>query len=99
MKPAMHEKQTSPYNLLKKHMTADLVATVYGTPEQRAQMTTTDPTSTTSSNVVSIVSQQLARQRVGVIGVDCDAKMRAGTRARWHEGTRHDTCVGEDLLE
>ena len=99
MKPAMHEKQTSPYNLLKRHMTADLVATVYGTPEQRVQTTTATPTMKTNSDVVSIVSQQLARQRVGVIGVDCDASMRAGTRARWHKGTRHDTCVGEDLLE
>lgn len=103
MKPAINELQSSPYNLLKRHMTADLVAVVYGTPEQRVQTSKVAVGSIAgvSSTAVLSVLRQLAHQRVGVIGVDCDARMAdsTGAWAQWQKGERHDTCVGEDLLE
>lgn len=102
MKPAINELQSSPYNMLKRHMTADLVAVVYGTPEQRVQTSkVADSTAGVSSAAVLTVLRQLAHLRVGVIEVDCDARMADSTGAwpRWQKGAHHDTCVGEDLLE
>jgi hypothetical protein len=108
MKPAIHEAQSSPYNMLKRHMTADLVAIVYGSPEHRLQISTVSATSNVTSSVVLSVSRQLARHRVGVVGVDCDAgiadnsqKNGAGGEAwlRWEQGERHDTCVGQEVLQ
>jgi Mrp family chromosome partitioning ATPase len=105
MKPAIHETQSSPYNMLKKHMTADLAAIVYGTPAQRLKISIVSATTSVSSSAVLTVSRQLAHHRVGVVGVDCDASMadsaETGSRAwlHWKKGERHDTCVGQDLLE
>lgn len=101
MKPATHEKSSSPYNLLKRHMTTDLVALVYGSPEQRGQISALDTGTATSSTAVLAVLRQLVQHRVGVFEIDCDASMKAslGGAARWEKGDRHDTCVGQDLIE
>jgi hypothetical protein len=94
---ANHEKQSSPYNLLKRHMTADLAALVYGSAGSSSDGSASDLT--TSSAAVLAVSRQLAQQRVGVVGVDCDATSPVGAGGAWSKGAQHDTCVGQDLLE
>lgn len=84
MKPAVHESFHSPYNRLKHHMTEDLVALIYGSPEAEGE--------NRHEAAVGAVSRQLATHRVGVVGVDCETWEGGG-------GGRHDSCVGEDVLE
>lgn len=108
MKPAPHEKRTSPYNSLKQHMTKDLVKLVYGSihaPPPPPMGGSTAGAGTAADGVVSSVSRQLAEQRVGVVTVDCDATLDPASTATAEVGWvpnpkgRHDRCVGEDFLE